>query len=78
MKKDDRTRLRKFCQTVRRSLQVDYHRRIGAELVDQTLDAIHKVLAVELPGAQVEDIGADIANGTIEIVDCLLNACGCL
>ena len=55
-------------QLLRRALQGNFDQRVGAELGDQPVQAIHQVFFVQLARAQIEDIGADIADGAVQII----------
>jgi len=55
------------------TLQVDRNQGIGVKLIHQPLKTLHQVVIPQLAGAQVQDVGADVADGAVQIADCLLN-----
>src|SRR5574340_723032 len=63
-------------QVLIRALQVDRQQGVDAEFLHQPPDALHQVFVVQLARSQVEDVGADVADGVVEVADGLFDALG--
>jgi len=71
-----RLRFRQADLTVLWTVEGYFNESVGTKLLHQTINPLHEILVLELARSEVEDIGADVAYGAVEVEDCLFDTGG--